>query len=1223
MVAHPSNSQERREIATEEMHASVPRKQSSQQQQEEQEEEQQPEQQPLQQQVVDNPNTINEDNVVKSVNVLSTEEESQQPGTGVQEQQQREQEQQQPLLPSLIPPPQQQQAQPQSSPITSIPTKRPLDDDIDNMHYEELVALYYESTRGGSSAGGSSSNSPPQDLHTNHPRAKKRQQALAVVDESSTSSSPSVPSSPPKEANPASSAPSPTRPPSSSSSGSNPSVPVVQHQITNHPLTVPTTKIVIELPPWQGFTNSPVLTTPAVDINSSSYLAAKRSSSTQIQSPREDTARTARITSRQRVEVVLPPRNTVRSTTATRGISSFNFNNQQADNNDDYDNFAVAHKSQDHILIDTTDDDEVYGEPLEKLTYHDHARVKEKESVDLFNSSNNSSLSSPDDSSLDSDFDSDSDAESSSNSDLDSESKAETHAFAVQGSSPVRPGDALSIMERINAMGPPNRRDEVIEAKVAEMMQWDEYLRRFRYSHPSPVQRFTNEQHIILEAAYLARHDQILKLKDEDFEFFATAARCHVKDARTWFQERVIRRQEDDRKWLQEAKIPSAAAFRQRQDTQRRPPLPSSPPPSSPPPSPPIAMRTVTRKSPKSKRQPKPVQPKPILNDDGAFRFKGPAKGYWSADNGDFYPVVRVSIEKGHQVLQDKRCIAYKKVKGVEFCRPCVSRQADDICAFTNFRFFSVENQRRREQISELSFGPDFFSDPANDTPLEFEISGLSQDDVDHALVFLAPEFQRLMGRQTSMAEEAVDFIHRPETDRRICELCKGAIVNHHFMCSACAQDLCPECYDSEFGRLNCTYRRIHIKEQFEPVGRFQPATLREFNEAFRRVAKSLPKKVLRAAVEHSKGSRVETSTKQKQRMPWYTTSQEIDIAEFQERWAASEVVVVAGVGASLKKNWSLKGMLALTKNEDIEFSVTNCATQEKDVMRMHDFLQSAFGHEGTLRLVEWPTGPFATRCPDFHEDLLKALPLKDYTSPTGKFNLARYFPVGQKNVELGFKMYPGQGLGEGDVSFGTFNLNCGLADEIYVCTYTATAQSTNVSSIEPRDIDESTAVIWDIFRPEDRSAVAEFITLNVMKESRNPGSQDPFTNSRHYLGTSRLSQLEKKFKVRPYRVYQRAGEAVMIPAGSARQARYVADTILTGLDFVSPETMSSTLEWSTEKRDYLLLQAKGRVMWMDVIQASCLLFYSTLAFTALGLYKGGSTPEWTVSTKNFKKVNN
>ena len=92
----------------------------------------------------------------------------------------------------------------------------------------------------------------------------------------------------------------------------------------------------------------------------------------------------------------------------------------------------------------------------------------------------------------------------------------------------------------------------------------------------------------------------------------------------------------------------------------------------------------------------------------------------------------------------------------------------------------------------------------------------------------------------------------------------------------------------------------------------------------------------------------------------------------------------------------------------------------------------------------EWPHEPFEERCHDLYLDLLQALPLRDYTTPGGKFNLLGYFPVDHQSLDLSFKMYPGQGLGTRKfLDCGTFNLNCGLADELYICTYTAATGGT------------------------------------------------------------------------------------------------------------------------------------------------------------------------------------
>jgi len=227
--------------------------------------------------------------------------------------------------------------------------------------------------------------------------------------------------------------------------------------------------------------------------------------------------------------------------------------------------------------------------------------------------------------------------------------------------------------------------------------------------------------------------------------------------------------------------------------------------------------------------------------------------------------------------------------------------------------------------------------------------------------------------------------------------------------------------------------------------------------------------------------------------------------------------------------------------------------------------------------------------------------------------------------------MYPCQGLGRKDTNFGTFPLNCELADKIYICTYTqaperkccrscslvvVSSRADSLNNFFPtfffiflspkanvvsspgqlRSMDDSTAVVWDVFRPEDRPELVQFITTVLMLNDQT-ADQDPFTSEQFFFNSRSLRQLEARHNVRPFRVYQRAGEAVMIPAGSVRQARYVVDTILTGLDFVSPETMASTLDWYAESREYSLLP--GKIRQPDPIQALSVLFYATLALVS------------------------
>lgn len=80
----------------------------------------------------------------------------------------------------------------------------------------------------------------------------------------------------------------------------------------------------------------------------------------------------------------------------------------------------------------------------------------------------------------------------------------------------------------------------------------------------------------------------------------------------------------------------------------------------------------------------------------------------------------------------------------------------------------------------------------------------------------------------------------------------------------------------------------------------------------------------------------------------------------------------------------------------------------------------------------------------------------------------------------------------------------------------------------------------WDLFRAEDSVKIRDFL------KAKFPGSipTDPIHGQQVYMDEVMRKELAEKCGVFSYRVYQRPGEAVFIPAGCAHQ--------VSGLVFVS-----------------------------------------------------------------------
>jgi lysine-specific demethylase 3 len=76
----------------------------------------------------------------------------------------------------------------------------------------------------------------------------------------------------------------------------------------------------------------------------------------------------------------------------------------------------------------------------------------------------------------------------------------------------------------------------------------------------------------------------------------------------------------------------------------------------------------------------------------------------------------------------------------------------------------------------------------------------------------------------------------------------------------------------------------------------------------------------------------------------------------------------------------------------------------------------------------------------------------------------------------------------------------------------------------------------WDLFRAEDASKVRQFLKEEFPKDDTPFRLSDPIHSQFHYLDNSLLAKLYDKYNVYSYRIHQRPGQAVFIPAGCAHQ---------------------------------------------------------------------------------------
>lgn len=117
--------------------------------------------------------------------------------------------------------------------------------------------------------------------------------------------------------------------------------------------------------------------------------------------------------------------------------------------------------------------------------------------------------------------------------------------------------------------------------------------------------------------------------------------------------------------------------------------------------------------------------------------------------------------------------------------------------------------------------------------------------------------------------------------------------------------------------------------------------------------------------------------------------------------------------------------------------------------------------------------------------------------------------------------MYNAMASFESQGSKGSTRLHMDMADAANIMMYAA-----NTPDGRP-----GTAA-WDLFKAEDAPKIRKFLR----KRFKGQYQHDPIHSQQFYLDSQLRQELFDEFQVKSYRVYQRPGDAVFIPAGCAHQ---------------------------------------------------------------------------------------
>ncbi|XP_075732441.1 lysine-specific demethylase 3 isoform X2 [Rhipicephalus microplus] len=317
----------------------------------------------------------------------------------------------------------------------------------------------------------------------------------------------------------------------------------------------------------------------------------------------------------------------------------------------------------------------------------------------------------------------------------------------------------------------------------------------------------------------------------------------------------------------------------------------------------------------------------------------------------------------------------------------------------------------------------------------------------------------------------------------------------------------------------------------------------------------------------------------------------------FQEQWKRGQPVLVTGVSKNL--NMSLWHPDCFCRDfGKVRIDLVNCRNGSilpNQPMRkfwegfenLSKRMKDIDGEFMLLKLKDWPPGDdFSDMLPSRFNDLMKVLPLPEYTHRDGVFNLVGRLPECFVRPDLGPKMYSAYGSALYP-NKGTTNLHLDVSDAVNVMVYVGIPSdgkyeehiNAALNAIDEGACDALTrkrvreknarpGALWHIYNARDTDKIRDvLIKVALERGEKLEPHRDPIHDQSWYLDHELREHLFREYAVKGYAVAQCLGDAVFIPAGAPHQVRNLHSCIKVAEDFVSPENIAHCFSLANEFR--------------------------------------------------------
>ncbi|TFK74360.1 hypothetical protein BDN72DRAFT_812710 [Pluteus cervinus] len=585
-----------------------------------------------------------------------------------------------------------------------------------------------------------------------------------------------------------------------------------------------------------------------------------------------------------------------------------------------------------------------------------------------------------------------------------------------------------------------------------------------------------------------------------------------------------------------------------------------------------------------------------------------------------------------HPELQFARCMSNRyRSETFPRCVSCTRRWAGDTCRFQGIRYFLKDHQRN---IVGLSFVESQKADAPTmnfpgrwNVPLQPEHHLRTKETIARALLpTLLDELKHL---------ELPEIIRRPRESevRATCDTCMTSIFSSSWMCRLCGREACSECFSqvrelttnrpgadqaeilalqarrekhahSNPFFLSCTRRSEHQAKDFSPMSRFCKAELEKAIEDMQNLLETR-----KTVTEVASPSRSETLSRTPS-SPTAPSTDSVDKLEvgqldgyvpacearilsrrirrftdheltedvFRKVWAEGEPLVVTDLLHKFRIQWTPEYFVSQYGTQNC--LIIECQTDQNKRITVAEFFEWFGKYEGRTecwKLKDWPPSTdFKSAFPELYTDFTNAVPVPNYVRRDGVMNIASHFPLNTVSPDLGPKMYNAMASNMKPGSKGSTRLHMDMADALNIMTYAA-----------PLADGSPGCAAWDLFSSRDSDKLREFLR----KKHKVNAQHDPIHSQQFYLDEVSRNELAAE-GILSYRVYQRPGEAVFIPAGCAHQVSNMSDCIKVAMDFVSPENIAACEKLTKEFRE----QNQSMVWKEDVLQLRTMMWFAWLS---------------------------